>query len=113
MKDHDMTPAPAPFDALAALLGARFSISAADRDHHAGHETHHAPQPPDAVVWPETTDEVAQIVRICANARVPVIAHGLGSSLEAQVAAVRGGVSIDLMRMNRVLAVRPDDQQRR
>lgn len=100
---------PAPFDALAALLGERFSISAADRDHHAGHETHHAPQPPDAVVWPETTNEVAQIIRICAKARMPVIAHGLGSSLEAQVAAVRGGVSMDLMRMNRVLAVRPDD----
>lgn len=95
--------------ALGALLGDRLSTRAADRDHHAGQETHHAPQPPDAVVWPLTTEEVAQIVRICAAARVPVIAHGLGSSLEAHVAAVRGGVSVDMMRMNRLLRVSPDD----
>ena len=95
--------------ALATLLGERFSTRPADRDHHAGHETHHLPQPPDAVAWPETTDEVAQIVRICTAAGVPLIAHGLGSSLEAHVAAVRGGVSVDMMRMNRLLRVSPDD----
>lgn len=95
--------------ALGALLSDRLSTRTADRDHHAGQETHHAPQPPDAVVWPLTTAEVAQIVRICAAARVPVIAHGLGSSLEAHVAAVRGGVSVDMMRMNRLLRVSPDD----
>ena len=95
--------------ALATLLGERFSTRPADRDHHAGHETHHLPQPPDAVAWPETTDEVSQIVRICTAAGVPLIAHGLGSSLEAHVAAVRGGVSVDMMRMNRLLRVSPDD----
>lgn len=104
-----MTNAFDAFQEIAALLGSRFSTSASDRDHHAGQESHHAPQPPDGVAWPETTDEVAQIIRICAQARVPVIAHGLGSSLEAHVAAVRGGISIDMMRMNRVLAVRGDD----
>lgn len=94
---------------LAALLGDRLSTRASDRDHHAGHETHHLPQLPDAVVWPLTTEEVAEIVRICTAAQVPLIAHGLGSSLEAHVAAVRGGVSVDLMRMNRVVRVSPDD----
>lgn len=100
---------PALLAALTTLLGDRVSTRAADRDHHAGHETHHTPQPPDAVVWPETTDEVAQIVRICTQGRVPLIAHGLGSSLEAQVAAVRGGVSVDMMRMNRVVRISPND----
>jgi len=95
--------------ALAALLGERFSQSPAERDHHAGGESHHARQPPQAVVWPGTSEEVAQVVRICAGAGVPVIAHGLGSSLEGHVAAVRGGVAIDMMRMERILRVSPDD----
>ena len=95
--------------ALTALLGERFSTKPADRDHHAGHETHHAPRPPDAVAWPLTTQEVAEIVRICIAAKVPLIAHGLGSSLEAHVAAVRGGISLDMMQMNRVVRVSPDD----
>lgn len=100
---------PGTIAALTDLLGDRISTRAADRDHHAGHETHHLPQPPDAVVWPLTTDEVAEIVRICTAAHVALIAHGLGSSLEAHVAAVKGGVSVDLMRMNRMLRISPDD----
>lgn len=100
---------PAVLAALAALLGDRVSVRAADLDHHAGHETHHHPLPPDAVVWPLTTQEVAEVVRICTAARVPVIAHGLGSSLEAHVGALAGGVSVDLMRMNQILRVSSDD----
>lgn len=96
-------------DQLHALLGARFTRNETERMNHAGGESHHARQPPDAVVWPESSEEVAQIVRICAGAGVPVIAHGLGSSLEGHVAAVRGGVSIDMMRMDQVLRVSPDD----
>ena len=104
-----MTIDTATLTSLSALLGERFSTRAADRDHHAGQETHHLPQPPDAVAWPLTTDEVAAIIRICVAAKIPVIAHGLGSSLEAHVAAVEGGVCIDMMRMNKVLRVSPDD----
>lgn len=100
---------PAVAGEFEALLGARFSQAESERAHHAGGESHHAPQPPDAVVWPETSEEVSQIVRICMAAGVPVIAHGLGSSLEGHVAAVRGGVSVDLMRMKRILRVSPDD----
>lgn len=94
---------------LGALLGDRFSQGRSDRDHHAGNETHHAPQPPDAVVWPLTTEEAAEVVRLCAAFRTPVIPHGLGSSLEGHVAAVRGGVSVDMMRMAAVLRVSADD----
>ena len=64
---------------------------------------------PDAVAFPQTTDEVATIVRACAGRRVPVVAFGMGSSLEAHVNAVRGGVSIDLTRMARVVRLSQED----
>ena len=67
--------------ALTALVGERFSTKQANRDQHAGHETHHAPQPPDSIAWPLTTEDLAQIVRNCTDAKVPLIPHGLGSSL--------------------------------
>ncbi|RWR09102.1 FAD-binding oxidoreductase [Paenirhodobacter populi] len=95
--------------ALSALLGERFSIREADRRLHTGQETHHVSLPPDAVAWPVSTEEVAAIVRICAAAGVPIVPHGLGSSLEANVSAVRGGLSVDMMRMNRLLRVSTDD----
>ncbi len=95
--------------ALTALLGDRLSTSQADRDHHAGTEAHHAPAPPDAVVWPLSNQEVAETVRICRAHGLPVIGHGAGSSLEGNTCATRGGVCVDLSRMNAILAVRPDD----
>ncbi|RYH01257.1 FAD-binding protein [Salipiger sp. IMCC34102] len=104
-----MTLNPDAHAALSALLGDRLSVSQADRDHHAGTEAHHAPAPPDAVVWPLTNEETAEIVRICRANRLPVIGHGAGSSLEGNTSAVRGGVCVDLSRMNAILAVRPDD----
>jgi D-lactate dehydrogenase (cytochrome) len=66
-------------------------------------------QPPDAVVFPHTTEEVQQIVRLCAAHRVPIIAFGTGTSLEGQVNAPRGGISLDFRDMNRVLAVHAED----
>ena len=66
-------------------------------------------QPPDAVVYPQSTDDVQTIVRICAAHRVPVIPFGTGTSLEGQVNAPHGGVSIDFRDMNRVLAVHAED----
>ena len=64
--------------------------------------------PPDIVVWPESTEEVAQVVRVCHAQRVPMIPFGAGSSLEGQLFALAGGVSIDMTRMNRVIEVNPD-----
>lgn len=95
--------------ALAALLGDRFSDRQADRDHHAGTEAHHAPAPPEAVVWPKNTEEVAEIVRLCRAAGTPIVAHGMGSSLEGNASAIKGGVSVDLSRMNKILRVSAED----
>jgi len=96
-------------DALAARFGARFSIAEAVRLHHGKDESSHPPQPPDAVVYAETTEEVAGIVGLCHRYRTPVIAYGTGTSLEGHLLAVRGGVCIDLSAMNRILAIRAED----
>ncbi len=66
-------------------------------------------QAPDAVVFPDTTQDVSEIVSICAAHNAPIIPFGTGTSLEGHVNAPAGGVSLDLSRMNRVLAVNPDD----
>jgi D-lactate dehydrogenase (cytochrome) len=99
----------AVLEGLRPLLGARLSTAAAVREQHGRDESYHAAKAPDAVAFAESTDEVAAIVRLCAEHRVPVIPFGTGTSLEGHVAAARGGVCIDLSRMNAILAVRPED----
>ncbi|MGE0814110.1 MAG: FAD-binding oxidoreductase [Vicinamibacterales bacterium] len=94
---------------LRALLGDRVSVAAAVREHHSHGESWHAPGLPDAVVFPETTDEVRAVVLACARHGAPIVPFGIGSSLEAHVNAVGGGVSIDLTRMARVLRLSPED----
>ncbi|MYH51664.1 MAG: FAD-binding protein [Gemmatimonadetes bacterium] len=96
-------------DALRARFGDRFSTAAAVRDHHGKDDSHHPTVPPDAVVFAQSTDDVAFTVRACARHRTPVIPFGAGTSIEGHVQALRGGISIDMSGMNRVLAVRPDD----
>ncbi len=81
---------------LAALLGDRLSTAQAVREQHGKDEAWIAPMPPDAVVFPESTEEVAAVVRLCAAHGIPVIPYGTGTSLEGHVHAVRGGVSIDV-----------------
>ncbi|GEO81166.1 FAD-linked oxidase C-terminal domain-containing protein [Pararhodospirillum oryzae] len=95
--------------ALVALLGPRFTSAAAVRLQHGRDESYHPPFPPDAVVYPHTTEEVAAIVRACAARRVPMIPFGAGTSLEGHVAALRGGVCLDLSGMDAIVAVRPQD----
>ena len=95
--------------ALAAQFGNRLVTSQAVREQHGNTVTWIANQPPDAVVFPQTTEDVQQAVRLCAAARVPVIAFGVGTSLEGQVNAPRGGISLDFRDMNRVLAVHAED----
>src|SRR5512135_2426471 len=95
--------------ALAAQFGNRLVTSQAVREQHAHTTTWLDNQPPDAVVFPQTTDDVQQIVRLCAAERVPVVAFGTGTSLEGQVNAPRGGISLDFRDMNRVLAVHAED----
>ena len=94
---------------LAALLGNRLVTSLAVRQQH-GHTLTWIPnQPPDAVVYPESTEEVASIVKLCAGHGVPVIAFGTGTSLEGHVNAPFGGVCIDMSQMKRVVAVHAED----
>ncbi len=96
--------------ALRALLGDRLSTSAADIASHAQSESHlHGPCP-DAVAYPETTAEVAEIARACAASATPITPWGAGTSLEGHALAVRGGLTVDFRRMDRILAIRPEDR---
>lgn len=97
------------FAALAARFGDRLSRSQALREQHANTLTWLKVQAPDAVLFAETTEEVADAVKACAAARVPVIPFGTGTSLEGHLNAPLGGLSLDLSRMNRVLAVHEAD----
>ena len=99
----------AALDALSTVLKDRLSRSKSDLDTHGRSETHFPLTPPDAVAYPETTEEVAQIVAICAAQGCPVVGWGTGTSLEAQALATRGGVVVDFSRMARVLEIRPED----
>jgi D-lactate dehydrogenase (cytochrome) len=94
---------------LTAALGNRVVTSQAVREQHGHTTTWHKNLPPDAVVYAQTTEDVQQIVGICAAHGVPVIPFGTGTSLEGQVNAPMGGVSIDLKDMNRILAVHAQD----
>ena len=96
-------------DALAARFGNRLVTSQAVREQHGNTTTWIANEPPDAVVFPQSTGDVQDIVRVCAGHRVPVIPFGTGTSLEGHVNAPRGGVSIDFRDMNSVLAVNAGD----
>jgi D-lactate dehydrogenase (cytochrome) len=94
---------------LRALLGERVSVSAAVREHHGKDESYFPYAPPDAVVFPDSTEEVRDIVDICRRHHVPMIPYGVGTSLEGHILAIRGGVCIDMSRMNQVLAVHEED----
>ena len=96
-------------EALREIVGERLSTSAAVREQHGRDESYHTPHPPDVVVFAESTDEVAGIVKACARRQVPVIPFGAGTSLEGHVAALHGGVCIDLGAMDQVVAVNPED----
>ena len=95
--------------ALAAKFGNRLVTSRAVREQHANTVTWIENQPPDAVVYPQSAEDVQDVVRVCATHRVAIIPFGQGSSLEGHVNAPEGGVSIDFRDMNKVLAVHAED----
>jgi D-lactate dehydrogenase (cytochrome) len=95
--------------ALAARFGNRLVTSLAVREQHGHNFGWVSTEPPDAVVFAETTEDVADVVKLCAAHRVPVIAFGTGTSLEGHVNAPYGGVSVDVSSMKKVLAVHAED----
>ena len=105
----DTTTRTAAIARLRELLGDRLSTALAVRTQHADDPTWHDARPADAVAFPESEQEVAAIVRICAAHQLPVIPYGVGTSLEGHIAAPEGGVCIDLSRLNRVIAVNAQD----
>ena len=97
------------FAALRQLLGDSFSTAQAQREQHGRGEAYHPAHLPDAVAFARSTAEVAAAVEICAAHKVPVVAFGAGTSLEGHVAALEGGLSLDLTQMNQVVAVHAED----
>ena len=91
--------------ALQQQFQQRFSQGESNRLQHGRDESVHAPQPPDGVVMAESTEEVATVIRLCAEHGVPVIPYGVGSSVEGHVLAPQGGISLDLSGMNQVIAI--------
>ncbi|MBL0124470.1 MAG: FAD-binding protein [Betaproteobacteria bacterium] len=87
----------------------RVNVSRAVREHHARGEGISISLPPDAVVWPINKEEVCEILARCNELGVPVIAYGVGSSLEGHVSAPHGGICLDLSRMDAVLGVHAED----
>ena len=103
-------PVPAAFlEALVARFGAQCSQSLAVREQHGRDEGALQAPPPSAVVFAESTQDVADAVKLASEYEVPVIAYGAGSSIEGHLLAVQGGISLDVSRMNRVLSVNADD----
>jgi D-lactate dehydrogenase (cytochrome) len=94
---------------LKTLLGDRVTTSSGVREHHGKDESYFPYAAPDAVAFPHTTEEVRDIVMICARHRVPMIPYGVGTSLEGHILAIHGGVCIDMSQMNKVLAVHEED----
>jgi D-lactate dehydrogenase (cytochrome) len=94
---------------LSALLGDRFTTSLPVREHHGKDESYHTPCPPDGVAFANSTEEVSAIVKICAKHKLPIIPFGTGTSLEGGIAALAGGITIDLSGMQQILRVSAED----
>ena len=97
------------FEMLSPKFGQRLTTAAGIREQHGHDESWHHPAAPDMVCFAHTTEEVAAIVHACRAYQLPVIPYGVGTSIEGQVIAERGGVCIDMSAMDKVLDVRPND----
>ncbi|MGP6088442.1 FAD-binding oxidoreductase [Antarctobacter jejuensis] len=94
---------------LKDLLGERLSTGESILEMHGRDEAYSEPALPDAVVFPETTEEVSAIMQICSRHAVPVVPFGIGTSLEGHVIPIHGGISVDTSRMNKILDVHESD----
>src|SRR5262249_54878090 len=88
---------------IAALSADRVTTGADGLRRHGTDESWHAPAAPDYVVYPRTTEEAAAVVRVCKRHQTPIVPFGAGTSLEGHIAALRGGVSVDMTQMNEVV----------
>ncbi|MEZ5826481.1 MAG: FAD-binding protein [Geminicoccaceae bacterium] len=95
--------------ALGKRIGERCTTAQAVREQHAHGESYHPAKLPDAVCMPATTEEVAEIVRLCSEHEVPITAFGAGTSLEGHVVPLQGGISLDMREMNAILDVHAED----
>jgi len=108
--DIDSRPAPAALlQALSERFGQQYSAAMVVREQHGRDESSFSVPPPAAVVFAQSTQDVADTVKLAAQFKVPVIPFGVGSSLEGHLLAVQGGISIDVSRMNAVLAINAED----
>jgi len=96
-------------EALRSLLGERITTSRGVREHHGRDESSYPAAPPEAVVFPHSTEEVRDIVNLCRLHKTPLVPYGVGSSLEGHTLAIHGGVCVNLSQMNQILAVRDAD----
>jgi D-lactate dehydrogenase (cytochrome) len=94
---------------IAALDADRVVTGTDERQRHGTDEGWHAPAAPDIVVYPQTTEEAAAVVRICRAHRAPIVPFGAGTSLEGHIAALNGGVSVDTTQMNAILRLSVED----
>ena len=97
------------FTELSSVLEGRFTRSKSDLDQHGQSETWFPLTPPEAVAYPETTEEVAALMKLCHAHDIPVTGFGAGTSLEGQTLAIHGGIVVDFSRMNRVLRINDAD----
>lgn len=96
-------------EALQGRFGAQCSTSQAVREQHGRDEGSIDAPPPVAVVYAQSTQDVADCVQLAAQHNVPVIPYGAGTSLEGHLLAVQGGVSLDVSRMNQVVRINAED----
>ena len=103
------SPVETVIEALRDTLGERATTNAGLREHHSHGQDTQPPALPDAVAFVETTEEAAKVLAVCHAAGVPVVPWGAGTSLEGHVTPVRGGVTLDLSRMTRIIDVSQPD----
>ena len=106
---HQRTTPQALLDALKSRFGPQFSAALVVREQHGRDESSFSAPPPSAVIFAESTQDVSDAVALASEFDVPVIPFGVGTSLEGHLLAVQGGISLDVSRMNKVLAINADD----
>ena len=90
---------------LRKIFGERFTTNINILDRHGKDEAYHPVAPPDGVIFPETTEEIKEIVLLCSDNNIPIVPFGVGTSLEGGIGALSGGVCIDFAKMKDILEI--------